>query len=80
MVDSFLSIFPDKESHLLWDSEPVPFYLSPAVVKSRADRYKIVPDSKKPGTSTVRVYSAVSGNHKSTLLCFVLVFFVFGTR
>ena len=61
MVDSYLAVFPDKESQLLWDSEPVPFYLSPAVVKPRADRYKIVPNSNKPGTSTVRVYSAVSG-------------------
>ena len=61
MVDSFLSVFPDKEDHLLWNSEPVPFYLSPAVVKARADRYKIVPNSNRPGTSTVRVYSAVSG-------------------
>ena len=61
LVDSYLAVFPDKESQLLWDSEPVPFYLSPAVVKPRADRYKIVPNSNKPGTSTVRVYSAVSG-------------------
>ena len=60
MVDSFLGIFPDKESHLLWDSKPVPFYLSPAIVRSRADRYKIVPNFKKAGTSVVRVYSAVS--------------------
>ena len=60
MVDSFLGIFPDKESHLLWDSEPVPFYLSPAIVRSRADRYKIVANFKKPGTFVVRVYSAVS--------------------
>ena len=60
MVDSFLSIYPDKESHLLWESEPVPFYLSPAIVRSRADRYKIVPSSSKPGTSVLRVYSAVS--------------------
>lgn len=60
MVDSFLSVYPDKESHLLWESEPVPFYLSPAIVRSRADRYKIVPSSSKPGTSVLRVYSAVS--------------------
>ena len=60
MVDSYLGVFPDKEAHLLWNSEPVPFYLSPAIVRSRADRYKIVPNSNKPGTSALRVYSAVS--------------------
>jgi hypothetical protein len=60
MVDSYLGVFPDKEAHLLWNAEPVPFYLSPAIVRSRADRYKIVPNSNKPGTSALRVYSAVS--------------------
>jgi hypothetical protein len=42
MFESYLSVFPDKEAHLLWDSEPIPFFISPAVVKTRADRYTYV--------------------------------------
>ena len=53
-------MFPDKEKSLLWESEPVPFFMSPAVVKSRADRYSLVPNPSKPGSQTIRVYSAVA--------------------
>jgi hypothetical protein len=71
MVDSYLGVFPDKEAHLLWNAEPVPFYLSPAIVRSRADRYKIVPNSNKPGTSALRVYSAVSCKISPYIKCAV---------
>ena len=60
LVENFLSIFPDKEQSFLWEATPVPFYMSPAVVKPRNNRYSLVDNPNKPGTSTVRVYSAVS--------------------
>ena len=34
--------------------------MSPAIVKSRADRYSLVPNPSKPGTQTIRVYSAIA--------------------
>ena len=34
--------------------------MSPAVVKSRADRYTLVPNPSKPGSQTIRVYNAVA--------------------
>jgi hypothetical protein len=60
LVDSYLQIFPDKEQELLFDSEPVPFYMSPAIVRSRKNRYSLVDNPEHHGSSTVRVYSAVS--------------------
>lgn len=60
LVENFLSIFPDKEQSFLWEATPVPFYMSPAIVKPRHNRYSLVDNPNKPGTSTVRVYSAVS--------------------
>ena len=53
-------MYPDKEEFLLFDSEPIPFFMSPAIVKSRLDRYNLVDNSAKPGTSTIRVYGALS--------------------
>ena len=46
-------MFPDKEEQLLWNSEPVPFFMSPAIVKPRSDRYTLT-------DGTVRVYGAVA--------------------
>lgn len=60
LVDSYLQIFPDKEEYLLWDSEPVPFFMSPAIVRSRKARFSLVDNPNKAGGSTLRVYSAVS--------------------
>jgi len=60
LVDNYLSVFPDKEESLLWDAASVPFYMSPAIVKPRNSRYSLVDNPNHPGTSTVRVYSAVS--------------------
>ena len=59
-MQNYLAVYPDKEEFLLWESEPVPFFMSPAIVKSRADRYSLVPNPSKPGFQTIRVYSAVA--------------------
>lgn len=61
LVDNYVSIYPDKEKELLYDSEPIPFYMSPAIVKPRVDRYTLVDDPHNEGEKTIRVYSAVSG-------------------
>jgi hypothetical protein len=45
---------------LLWDAEPVPFWLSPAYVLPRTLRYSLVDNPKKPGTSTIRVYKPLA--------------------
>ncbi len=59
-MDNFLQVFPDREASLLFHSAPVPFYMSPAYVKTRALRYSLVNNDANPGTSTIRVYNAVS--------------------
>ena len=38
MIESFLSIFPDKEEQLLYDEE-LPYYFSPASVQPRSRKY-----------------------------------------
>jgi len=60
LVDNYLSVFPDKEEQLLYDSEPVPFFMSPAVVRTRAERYSLFPSSSKPDTLVLRSFTAVS--------------------
>jgi len=60
LVDNYLTVFPDKEAQLLWDSEPVAFYVSPAVVKPRHSRYVAMDNPAKPGSSVLRVYNAIS--------------------
>lgn len=60
LVENYLSIFPDKEASLLWDSKPLPFFMSPAIVKPRHSRYSLVANPLKPSESTVRVYNAIS--------------------
>ena len=59
LVNNYLAVYPDLEEHLLWDSEPVPFFLSPAYVLPRSERYSIVDSPQKPGTTVVRAYKAV---------------------
>lgn len=61
LIMSFLAVFPDKEEWMLWDSEPVPFYMSPSFVKTRSDRYVLVDNPNRPGTKTVVVQMAVCG-------------------
>lgn len=60
LLDNFLSIFPDQEQQVLWDSEPVPFFVSPALVKPRAERYTLVPNPGNPSQSVVRSYKPIS--------------------
>lgn len=59
-MHNYLSVYPDNEAHLLWDAEPVPFFLSPAYVLPRTERYRLVDNPDKPGTSTIRVYKPLS--------------------
>jgi len=68
LLQSHNSIFPDKEQDLLWGdvdvdddgSGGVPFYFSPAYIKPRSERYTLVPNPDKPGSSTIRVFTAVT--------------------
>ena len=55
-MENYLAVYPDKEQTLLYNSEPLPFFMSPAIVKSRADRYTLVPGWPQ----SIRVYGAVS--------------------
>jgi hypothetical protein len=54
----FVAVFVSQ--WLLWDAEPVPFWLSPAYVLPRTLRYSLVDNPKKPGTSTIRVYKPLA--------------------
>jgi hypothetical protein len=60
LVENYVSVFPDMEAAMLWDSEPVPFFISPAVVKPRNTRYSIVQNADDVGSSIIRAYSPVS--------------------
>jgi hypothetical protein len=39
LIDSYLAIYPDRKTELLFDSEPYPFFDSPAFVNPRASKY-----------------------------------------
>lgn len=63
LIESYLSVFPDKEELMLWDSpkmSQIPFYMSPAIVQDRKDRYSLVQPSSSSSTKSIRAYSAVS--------------------
>jgi hypothetical protein len=60
LVENYVSVFPDREDTMLWDSTPVPFFLSPAVVNPRRIRYSIVQDPDDPTKSIIRNYNPVS--------------------
>jgi hypothetical protein len=59
LVDSYLAVYPDKKESMLWDSEPVPFYFSPAYVKPRSERYVLADNPSKPGEQTIVVTMAI---------------------
>eukprot|EP00605_Chrysophyceae_sp_TOSAG23-4_P002955 GSChrysophyteH1.ASY1.ANO1.3254.1 assembled CDS len=40
-VDSYLSVYPDKESAMLWEQPGIPFFMSPAYIKPRSERYQL---------------------------------------
>lgn len=62
LVDNYLAVYPDHEEKMLWDSDPIPFYMSPASVKPRSERYNLVDNPNHPGKgiSTIRVYEALA--------------------
>ena len=60
LVNNYLAVYPDKEEHLLYDAAPVPFFLSPAYVLPRVERYSLVDNPAHPGTSTIRVYKPLT--------------------
>lgn len=39
LIETYLAIYPDRKSELLYDSEPLPFFDSPAVVNPRSRKY-----------------------------------------
>ena len=55
LVESFLSVFPDEEINML--SAEVPFFMSPAVVRPRRERFNVVKNDN--GAYSLRVYNAV---------------------
>jgi hypothetical protein len=59
LVNSFTSIFPDKEEEMLWDSAKIPFFMSPAVVKPRSSRYVLIEDPERPKKHTIRIFNAI---------------------
>ena len=59
LVDNYNYVFPDRAATLLYDSTPVPFFMSPAIVNARMDRYSLAPDPDRANQFTVRSYNAV---------------------
>jgi hypothetical protein len=73
LIQSYLFIFPDREEKMMFDEGTIPFFMSPAIVKTRAQKYvlvdnPLVSDSTKGSvettsvsqqTASVRVYNAV---------------------
>ncbi len=39
LVENYLAVFPDRKNTLLFDSDSIPFYVSPAQVRPRRERY-----------------------------------------
>jgi hypothetical protein len=60
LVKNFISIFPDQEEYLLYDSVKVPFFMSPAVVRSRKDKYQLVTDQFDKTKKNVRIVNAIA--------------------
>lgn len=59
LVESYLAVFPDLEEQLLFGQPDIPFYMSPGIMRSRADRY-LAYKAKPNSTTVVRVYFAIS--------------------
>lgn len=55
LVHNYLAVYPDKEESLLWDSAPLPFFSSPAVVMPRDMKYMLNNDK-----GDVRQFNAVA--------------------
>lgn len=56
LVENFLSVYPDEEEWLLYDSDPVPFYLSQISVQPRDKKYVL----SNPKKHTVRQYGCAA--------------------
>ena len=41
LADNFVSIYPDEREWLMYDAEPLPSFIAPALVKNRVDRYQV---------------------------------------
>jgi hypothetical protein len=61
LVWDFLAVFPDQKEYMLYDSEPIPFFLSPGRVLNRTEKNQLVSDDK------IRQYDAVSSSPKKIL-------------
>jgi hypothetical protein len=48
LIDTYLAVFPDKEEELLFDSAPIPYYMSPAVMLPRSKRYVLADNDLGP--------------------------------
>ncbi len=57
LIENFLDVFPDKEEHILYDAEPIPFYLSQNNVNPRSKKYVLLDDEK---LGYVRQYQCVT--------------------
>ena len=53
LVHNFLAVFPDEKEAMLFDSEPIPFYLSPGRCVNRTEKNMLTVDGK------VRQFDAV---------------------
>lgn len=54
LVRNFVAVYPDEKLHMLFDSEPIPFFFSAGRVVKRADKYMLADNQ-----GTVRQYDAV---------------------
>ena len=41
LADNFVSVYPDEREWLMYDTEPLPSFIAPALVKTRTDRYQV---------------------------------------
>lgn len=53
LVHNFLAVFPDRKAALLFDSEPIPFYMAPSKCVNRTEKNMLVAEGK------VRQFDAV---------------------
>mmetsp|Transcript_56284 Transcript_56284/g.93077 ORF Transcript_56284/g.93077 Transcript_56284/m.93077 type:complete len:1196 (-) Transcript_56284:326-3913(-) len=53
LVYNFLSVFPDDKASMLYDSDPIPFFMSPSRAANRTEKNMLVQEN------TVRQYDAV---------------------
>lgn len=59
LLDNYLYIYPEKKEHVLHDSDPVPLFMAPAIVRDRKHRYSLCANPNSPGKQTVCAYKAV---------------------